>query len=184
MNFGQIRDRDISNGPGIRTSIFVTGCNFHCKNCFNEEYQDFNAGEKFTDEVLNKFVDLGLKEHCSGWSILGGEPLHQGEDMFHLIDHIRKIIDRDKLDKTIWLWTGYKIEDIMNDELKMNIVKNCDYIIDGLYIDEQRDLTLKYRGSKNQRLIAMRKTIYPVKLNSATDLIYDDGKLFKYVNII
>ena len=147
MHYNKIRKMDISNGPGIRVSIFMLGCTFNCKNCFNKETHDFNAGLEFDDNVIEKILDLSKSEHIKGLSILGGEPLHK-----------KNILGTTKLakefrskypNKTIWVWTGNLYEDIKDYE----IFNYIDVLVDGRYVDELHDFTLDYRGSSNQRVI-------------------------------
>ncbi|MBQ8234410.1 MAG: anaerobic ribonucleoside-triphosphate reductase activating protein [Bacilli bacterium] len=152
MHYNKIRKMDISNGPGIRVSIFMQGCTFNCKNCFNKETHDFNAGLEFDDNVIEKILDLSKSEHIKGLSILGGEPLHK-----------KNILGTTKLakefrskypNKTIWVWTGNLYDDIKDYE----IFNYIDVLVDGRYVDELHDFTLDYRGSSNQRVIDVLKS--------------------------
>ena len=152
MHYNKIRKMDISNGPGIRVSIFMQVCTFNCKNCFNKETHDFNAGLEFDDNVIEKILDLSKSEHIKGLSILGGEPLHK-----------KNILGTTKLakefrskypNKTIWVWTGNLYEDIKDYE----IFNYIDVLVDGRYVDELHDFTLDYRGSSNQRVIEILKS--------------------------
>lgn len=154
MNFAQIRQYDIANGPGIRTTLFVSGCHFNCPGCFNKEYQDFNYGTAFTPEEMQKFIDLGKPDNISGYSFLGGEPLDQICDdvLLKTIKEIKK-----QTGKSIWLWTGYTIENL--NEKQKEIVKNIDVLVDGPFIEAEKDMRLLFRGSKNQRIIDIKKTM-------------------------
>ena len=152
MHYNKIRKMDISNGPGIRVSIFMQGCTFNCKNCFNKETHDFNAGLEFDDNVIEKILDLSKSEHIKGLSILGGEPLHK-----------KNILGTTKLakefrskypNKTIWVWTGNLYEDIKDYE----IFNYIDVLVVGRYVDELHDFTLDYRGSSNHRVIDILKS--------------------------
>ena len=152
MHYNKIRKMDISNGPGIRVSIFMQGCTFNCKNCFNKETHDFNAGLEFDDNVIEKILDLSKSEHIKGLSILGGEPLPK-----------KNILGTTKLakefrskypNKTIWVWTGNLYDDIKDYE----IFNYIDVLVDGRYVDELHDFTLDYRGSSNQRVIDVLKS--------------------------
>lgn len=153
---------DIANGEGIRVSLFVSGCNFHCYNCFNKEAQDFNNGKQFAEAEFNTICELLHQPYIAGLSLLGGDPLCQDSTGFHIMT--RLALTARSLGKTVWLWTGFKWEDIWNDESDMriyrqNLISLCDVVVDGQYIDSLRDLTLKWRGSSNQRVILSRMSI-------------------------
>ena len=153
---------DIANGEGIRVSLFVSGCNFHCYNCFNKEAQDFNNGKQFTEAEFNTICELLHQPYIAGLSLLGGDPLCQDSTGFHIMNQLA--LTARSLGKTVWLWTGFKWEDIWNDESNMRIYRQslislCDVVVDGQYIDSLRDLTLKWRGSSNQRVILSRMSI-------------------------
>lgn len=154
MRYAQIRSMDISNGVGIACSLFVQGCSHHCKNCFNPETWDFNAGEEWTKEIEDKFIELCQNEHVDCVSILGGEPFDQDEHIYWFLKKLKH-----EVNKPLYLWTGYKIEylltrDVPRDCLKENLI---DYLIDGEYVDELRDLNLELRGSSNQRIIDVKE---------------------------
>ena len=153
---------DITNGEGIRVSLFVSGCNFHCYNCFNKEAQDFNNGKQFTETEFNTICEWLRQPHIAGLSLLGGDPLCQDCTGFHIMNQLA--LTARSLGKTVWLWTGFKWEDIWNDESDMriyrqNLISLCDVVVDGQYVDSLRDLTLKWRGSSNQRVILSRMSI-------------------------
>jgi anaerobic ribonucleoside-triphosphate reductase activating protein len=145
MNYSKIKKYDISNGVGIRTSIFFTGCNFHCPDCFNPELWDKNSGKVFDDEVKNKLFAYLSDEHCDGLSVLGGEPLIQGMALVELLEEVREKFPN----KTIWLWTGYKLDSELDETQKM-ILSQCDYVVDGLFKRELSGKKLRFRGSSNQ----------------------------------
>lgn len=154
MRYNKIRSMDISNGVGIACSLFVQGCSHHCKNCFNPETWDFNAGEEWTKEIEDKFIKLCQNEHVDCVSILGGEPFDQDEHIYWFLKRLKH-----EVNKPLYLWTGYKIEylltrDVPRDCLKENLI---DYLIDGEYVDELRDLNLELRGSSNQRIINIKE---------------------------
>lgn len=154
MRYNKIRSMDISNGVGIACSLFVQGCSHHCKNCFNPETWDFNAGEEWTKEIEDKFIKLCQNEHVDCVSILGGEPFDQDEHIYWFLKRLKH-----EVNKPLYLWTGYKIEylltrDVPRDCLKENLI---DYLIDGEYVDELRDLNLELRGSSNQRIINVKE---------------------------
>lgn len=174
MRYAQIRSLDISNGEGIGVSLFVQGCPFHCRNCFNPETWDFNGGEKWTEETKNKFLKLIDRPYIKRVSLLGGECLAEQNlnDVLSLVQEIRISFP----EKTIWLYTGYDFQEIfrgessciskkgLNDFKRRQIIKLCDVIVDGEYIDEQRDITLKWRGSSNQRVIDIKQSLAQNKM--------------------
>lgn len=162
MRFAQIRKEDISNGPGIRVSLFVQGCNRHCDGCFNPETWDYDKGQIFNRRIQELFLDLGKEKKITGFSILGGEPLDQDE---HMLELIKKIKERYP-DKTIWMWTGHTYEDLTDKQ--MEIVKLIDVLVDGPFIISQKCPGKRFRGSMNQRIIDIKKT-----LESGTITIHD-----------
>ena len=154
MNYGQIRKYDVANGEGIRTSIFVTGCNHHCKGCFNEEYQDFDFGNKWTDKETREVIeDLKLPE-VSGLTLIGGEPMEHPKELKEIVEKIKS-----EVDKTIWIYSGFTYEKILEDEDKLALLKECDILVDGLFIEKELDLSLRFRGSRNQRVIDIQKSL-------------------------
>ena len=159
MNYAQIRKYDVANGVGIRATLFVSGCHFNCPGCFNKEYQNFSFGKEFTDEEMQKFIDLGKNPSISGFSFLGGEPLDQLTDdtLLRTVKEIKK-----QTGKSIWLWTGYVYENL--NPQQMEIVKNIDVLVDGPFIEEQKDMRLLFRGSANQRIIDVQKTLSEEKI--------------------
>lgn len=151
MRYNKIRKLDVSNGPGIRTTIFVSGCTHDCEGCFNKELQDFDSGEVWTKEKEDLIVDYLKKPVVVGINILGGEPLQQTMD-----DDLKNLLKRCKQecpDKTIWLWTGDLFEEAIKNEKKLEILKYVDVLIDGPFVLKKKDLNLYYRGSSNQRVI-------------------------------
>lgn len=164
MRYSKIRTQDISNGPGIRVTIFMQGCTFNCKNCFNPETHDFNGGLEFNDEVIEKVLDLCSKSFIKGLSILGGEPLHPKN-----IEGTTFLAKRFKAtypNKTLWIWTGFLYGDLKDKE----ILKYVDVLVDGRFEDDKKDLTLKYCGSKNQRVIDVKKSLAENKIT-----LYEDA---------
>lgn len=171
MNYSLINKIDISNGPGMRVSLFVSGCDRHCKNCYNKEAQSFDNGKPYNSETAKNILELVAKPHCSGLSILGGEPLDQ--DSNGLIGLIELAQEVHKLGKNVWLWTGYTWEEIFNyraprgsatlcnmkNTIRCALLSMVDVVVDGPFIDEQKDLSLRWRGSANQRLIDVEKTL-------------------------
>lgn len=153
MKYNKIRKMDISNGPGVRVSIFMQGCAFHCKNCFNPETWDFDKGLEFCDETIQKVLELCDRPQIKGLSILGGEPLHPDN-----IDGTTKLAMyfKNKFpNKDIWLWTGFQFENLKNKEI-MNYI---DTLVDGQFKEECFNPTLKWRGSTNQRVIDVQQSL-------------------------
>ena len=169
MRYASIRKMDISNGEGIGVSLFVQGCKFMCLNCFNQEAWDFNGGKEWTPKVEEEFLELIDRPYITRISILGGEPL-ESVNVRQLYLLIKKIKERFS-DKKIWLYTGYIYENILinnlnqllhstqTDEYRQSIVKLCDVLVDGQFETDKKDLTLKFRGSKNQRVIDIQETL-------------------------
>lgn len=157
MKYAKIRKMDISNGEGVRVSLFVQGCSFHCKNCFNQETWDFNDGKEFTTAEIQKIIELADKDYIAGLSILGGEPLHNNnvDEVFHIVATFKEKFPN----KDIWLWTGFKFEDAIKDSKRKFILRNIDVLIDGQFEEDKKDLTLKWRGSSNQRVIDCKKSL-------------------------
>lgn len=158
MNIAQYRLYDISNGPGVRMNIFVSGCTHNCKNCFNKEYHNFNYGNKYNEEFKNKVIS-DIKNNInvlSGITILGGEPFQQTKDD-DIIDLLQSI--KDNFNINIWIYSGYLYEDILKDYNMRKILELCDVLVDGPFIEELKDLTLKFKGSKNQRIIDIKKSL-------------------------
>lgn len=176
MRYASIRNLDISNGANIGVALFVQGCdrNPHCKNCFNSETWDFNGGKEWTKETKNKFMKLIDRPYINRISVLGGEPLAEQnlDDVLSLIKEIRNSFP----EKTIWLYTGYSYSEIfrgqssclsqewVNNFKRREIIKLCNVVIDGKYIDEQKDLTLAWRGSKNQHVIDVKQSLAQNKM--------------------
>lgn len=162
MRYAKIRKMDISNGEGVRVSLFVQGCSFHCKNCFNPETWDFNGGRTFTNIEKEKIIELANKDYIAGLSILGGEPLHPNN--IETVANICKCFKQKYPDKTIWLWTGFRYEDILKRENNYNIFNYIDVLVDGQFEIDKKDLNLKWRGSSNQRVIDCKKSLLENKI--------------------
>ncbi|MGL5507351.1 MAG: anaerobic ribonucleoside-triphosphate reductase activating protein [Paraclostridium sp.] len=165
MRIAQMRKHDIANGPGIRATMFVSGCTHDCKGCFNKEYQDFNYGEVLDGNKQDEFFEYCLNDEIKGISILGGEPMQQGKDLAMFIKKLKFLIP----EKTIWVWTGFLIEDIL-DESKIvhqhnrELLKHIDVLVDGKFEEELKDINLKYCGSSNQRIIDVQETLKKSKV--------------------
>ena len=199
MRYASIRELDISNGEGVGVALFVQGCHFHCYNCFNSETWDFNGGKEWTPEIKDKFLELIDRPYIKRVSILGGEPLADEnlDGVLDLVTEINKRYNFQKVDsvnpckmgvsevknsderrillptKSIWIYSGYTWNQVMNPVVTSNfnperdgiirkrqeIIKQCTVMIDGKYIDSQRDITLKWCGSSNQRVIDVQKSL-------------------------
>lgn len=164
MRYAQITPFEVCNGKGAGVSLFVQGCRFQCKGCFNQDAWDFNGGKEWTEEIEEKLFELVDRPYIKRISILGGEPLAD-EHVDKVYDLILKIKDRFP-DKTIWLYTGYNFENIINRSLigtyaiyRRKIVSECDVVVDGKFIEELRDITLRFKGSKNQRVIDIKESL-------------------------
>lgn len=159
MRYNKIRKMDISDGEGIRVSLFVQGCEFHCKGCFNPETWNFQEGKEFTTDTLNTLLGLCDNERIKGLSILGGEPMHP-KNRKVVIDIMRAFKFRFP-NKDIWMWTGYTLEELLNEDRENieTMMLYLDYLVDGQFQIEKRNLKLKWKGSENQRVIDVQKTL-------------------------
>lgn len=159
MRYNLIRKMDISNGPGVRVSIFMQGCAFHCKNCFNPETWDFSGGQEFNDETINEVLELGSKSHIKGLSILGGEPMHPNNEAGTA--KLAKAFKEKYPNKTVWMWSGFKFDEGLKDK---EALKYVDVLVDGTYADEFRNPSLKWKGSSNQRVIDVQESLKENKI--------------------
>lgn len=153
MKYGRINLTDVANGPGIRVSLFVSGCRNHCKGCFQPETWDFDYGKKFT-EVEEEIILKQLGDpYISGLSLLGGDPFEPEnvKVLIPFLERVKKVYP----DKTIWCYTGYIYEDLLKDDNSSDMLKNIDVLVDGPFIEELKDITLEFRGSSNQRIIKL-----------------------------
>ena len=155
MRYAQIRSMDISNGDAIGVALFTQGCRFHCKNCFNQETWDLEGGQLWTDEVEDQFLELVARPHIKRVSFLGGEPLL--EENIPEITALLFKIRTDCPDKKVWVYSGNTYEKLL--ELYPEVLGMIDVLVDGPYVDELRDLMLEYRGSSNQRVIDVQKSL-------------------------
>lgn len=163
MNYAKIKHFDIANGEGVRTSLFVSGCHFHCEECFNPEAWDYNYGELYTKETTTYILSTLNSPYIDGLSILGGDPLWQDEEgiaqLINLVEQVKSI------GKTVWIWSGFTWEQLPSlSNSKQNLVQLCDVMIDGLYNNTSRDLRLKWRGSSNQRVIDIQNSLNQQKV--------------------
>lgn len=163
MKYGTIKKCDIANGPGVRISLFVSGCRHHCKGCFQPETWDFNYGNEFTQETEKEILDALEPYYIKGLTVLGGEPF-EPENQRVLVKFLKDIRSRFP-NKTIWCYTGYTLEDLLAQHGKARCEvtdEMCGYIdvlVDGEFVLDKKDISLKFRGSSNQRLIRMPETL-------------------------
>ena len=154
MRYNKIRKMDISNGPGVRVSIFMQGCSFNCKNCFNKETHDFNGGKEFNDSTIQRVLELCDNENIEGLSILGGEPMNPTN--IEGTTKLAKAFKEKFPNKSVWSWSGYSFDNYLKDK---EVVKYLDVLVDGQYNDDLRNPTLKWKGSENQRVINVQESL-------------------------
>ncbi|KGF11419.1 hypothetical protein HMPREF1639_07390 [Peptostreptococcus sp. MV1] len=152
MNYGKINYTDIANGPGVRVSLFVSGCRNKCEGCFNRESWDFNFGKKFTISTLTDLLLALDKPYISGLTILGGDPLEP--ENLPTVTSICRTIKTINDSKNIWIYTGYLYEDFQNLEL----FDYVDVVVDGKFIESEKDISLQFRGSKNQKIVDVKRS--------------------------
>ena len=169
MNYANIYRADIANGQGFRVSLFVSGCARNCKGCFNKEAQDPTFGKPFDDKAKQKIFKELEHDWCRGVSFLGGEPLSKLSDNRKVIIELAKEVKEKFPDKTIFLWSGYLFDEILNNESMKDILKYIDVLIDGPFIEELKDMTLKWRGSSNQHIIDVDKWRQTGKISYIND---------------
>lgn len=172
MHYGEIKNCDIANGSGVRVSLFVSGCTNRCKNCFQPQTWDFGYGEEFTRETEDRIIALLGKEYIAGLTVLGGEPF-EPQNQRTLLSFIKRV--RETLpEKNIWAYSGFTVEELMRDgshphcEVTEELLGLIDVLVDGRFVEELKDISLKFRGSKNQRIIDVKKT-----LETGSAVLYD-----------
>ena len=158
MRYALMRSLDINNGPGICASLYVQGCSHHCDGCFNPDTWDFNGGMIWNRRTELQFIEVCKDEHVKNICILGGEPLDQGKDMLRLIKNLKEV------KKPIWLWTGYTWEEILknnseNEKIRFQVVEEVDVLVDGRFVKSLKDESLRFKGSSNQRVIDVKKSL-------------------------
>ena len=166
MNYAGIIKVDLANGVGIRTSLFVSGCQFHCPECFNQPQQDFGYGKPYTDDTMRAILSEVAKPYNSGLSILGGEPMWQ--NMNGMADLERLCNEVHRLGKTVWMWTGFTWEELTQlgpktdatQLMRYDLLTNVDVLVDGRYEAKLKDPTLAWRGSSNQRVIDVKESLH------------------------
>lgn len=162
MNYGAIKKNDIADGQGVRTTIFCSGCTHHCQGCFQPQTWDFNYGEKFTKEVEDELIEATKPYYISGITLLGGEPFEpENRESFVLfLERVKKELPG----KTIWAYSGYLFEQLVGEISARcgnatDMLKNIDVLVDGEFIQDKKDISLRFRGSSNQRVIDVQKSL-------------------------
>lgn len=156
MNYAALKKFDIANGPGVRVSLFVSGCRHRCKNCFNKEAWDFSYGKPFTEGTEQEILTALSADYITGLSLLGGEPF-EPENRLVLAGFLKKVKEKFH-EKTIWCYTGFEFEKL-NDGISLKMLKYIDVLVDGRFIEEKKSPALIFRGSANQRIIDVQKTL-------------------------
>lgn len=153
MNYASIIKADIANGEGFRVSLFVSGCARNCPGCFNKDAQSADFGKLFDDKAKKKIFKELQNEWCKGLSLLGGEPLSKLSDNRKQVIEFAKEVKEKFPTKDIWIWSGYTLEEIQADKSMKDILKYVDVLVDGPFIEEQKDLSIPFRGSRNQQIL-------------------------------
>ena len=173
MNYATIKNCDIANGPGVRVSLFVSGCTHHCKGCFNEVAWDFHYGEPFTQETIDRILAMLAPAHIKGLTLLGGEPF-EPENQGPIVELLRQV-KTSYPEKSIWAFSGYLFDrDILSGrlgdpEITREYLSYLDVLVDGPFVEAKKDLTLRFRGSSNQRLIDV-----PASLEKGEVILWED----------
>ena len=163
MHYGEIKDCDIANGIGVRISLFVSGCRNHCPHCFQPETWNFTYGDPFTPEVEERILSMLSPAYIQGLTVLGGEPM-EAENQRDLLPFLRRVRQTYPT-KTIWIYSGFTYEELHDStcrarcEVTDEILSLIDVLVDGRYVEEKRNISLRFRGSENQRLIDVPKTV-------------------------
>ena len=163
MNYSGIKTHDVANGTGVRVSLFVSGCTHHCKDCFNSETWDFNYGNEFTKKQEDEIIKALAPSYIKGFSLLGGEPFEPSNQK--ALTPFLKRIKETYPDKTVWCYTGYLLDDELLSESRARcectdeMLSYIDILVDGEFVAELKDLNLRFRGSSNQRIIELPKTL-------------------------
>jgi len=164
MHYGNIKNCDIANGEGIRVTLFVSGCTHHCKNCFNPETWNFNYGNEFTNEVEDQIIKMLEPDFVNGLTLLGGEPMEPANQKA-LLPFLKKVREKFGDSKNIWCYSGYVYDrDLLNPsrarcEVTDELLTNIDVLVDGPFVEALKNISLKFRGSSNQRVIDLKKSL-------------------------
>ena len=167
MNYATIKNCDIANGPGVRVSLFVSGCTHHCKGCFNEVAWDFDYGQPFSNETIQTILDMMKPSYIKGLTLLGGEPF-EPQNQGPIVELLRQV-KKTYPDKSIWAFSGYLFEKITSRTLgdwavTREFLSSLDVLVDGPFVEEKKNLALRFRGSENQRLIDVPATLASGKI--------------------
>lgn len=162
MYYGEIKNCDIANGIGVRVSLFVSGCTNHCENCFQPQTWDFKYGQPFTDETEEMLLNMLKPSYIGGLTVLGGEPF-EPENQRRLLPFLKRV-RQEYPEKTIWIFSGFTLEELRtaggysNCEVTEELLELVDVLVDGRFVEALKDISLRFRGSRNQRVIDMRRT--------------------------
>ena len=173
MNYGEIKNCDIANGPGVRVTLFVSGCTNHCPGCFQKQTWDFNFGQPFTEQTQQQVLEMLAPDYISGLTLLGGEPF-EPQNQRALLPFVKRV-RREFPDKSIWAFSGFTFEQLIDPkahphcEKTQELLSLIDVLVDGRFVEELKDITLRFRGSSNQRLLDMKKTLQAGKPVPWTD---------------
>lgn len=175
MNYAEIKYCDVANGPGVRTSLFVSGCSHHCPGCFNEIAWDFNYGKLFTQDTIDSIIESLKPDYIQGLTLLGGEPFEYSNQkgLLPLVRQVREVLPQ----KDIWCFTGFLFDkDIIENMCKRwketnELLSYIDVLVDGRFVEELKNLNLKFKGSENQRTILVNES-----LKSGNVILYDFDK--------
>jgi anaerobic ribonucleoside-triphosphate reductase activating protein len=170
MNYAEIKNCDIANGPGVRVTLFVSGCTHKCPGCFNEVAWDFDYGQPFTQETIDQILDLLRPSYIRGLTLLGGEPF-EPQNQREVVELLRQI-KKELPEKSIWAFSGYLFDkDILSGRLGdcSEYVSYLDVLVDGPFVEAKKNLSLRFRGSENQRLIDV-----PASLSSGEIVLWSD----------
>lgn len=155
MYISLMRNFDAANGPGIRTTLFVSGCTHNCPECFNAEAQNFKNGQMWNNRLKHTFIDMAKNNVVTGITILGGEPFQQDKELLDLVKSLKE-----EVNKSIWIYSGYTFEEILLlPEVHRNLLYYVDVLVDGKFIVQEKDLLLRFKGSSNQRVIDVKKSL-------------------------
>lgn len=171
MHYGLIKPLDIADGEGIRVTLFVSGCRNHCKNCFQPQTWDFSYGNLFTQDTVQEILNALKPDHISGLTLLGGEPF-EPENQRELVCLLKEV-KRNYPNKSVWSYSGYTLEEILSDqhpscEVTREFLSMIDVLVDGRFVEELKNISLKFRGSENQRIIDVQES-----LKKQTIVLYD-----------
>ncbi|MBO5913381.1 MAG: anaerobic ribonucleoside-triphosphate reductase activating protein [Clostridia bacterium] len=174
MNFAKINKNDIANGSGVRVTLFVSGCTHHCKGCFNQEAWDFGYGQPFTEDIENELLEALSPSYIKGLTLLGGEPM-EPQNQRVLVEFLAKVKERYP-QKTIWCYSGYTFEELTGKsrarcDVTDRMLSYIDVLVDGKFVEELKDISLRFKGSSNQRLIDLKAT-----LDKGEVVLWDDKK--------